>query len=219
MRAVPGLVAKDGAEGVYVAALPDGRAVALKIADGGERARPPGDAGGAALARRSTCRRCRDADPRPWPSGRRGQRPRRRVSGAGISLVAEAGELRWAAFEIRLHALGEVGPAEALDHQSHRLVVGRRRSPACSWAYTWRFMIAIEVGDDVLGEIDDVLAGGGEQFVAREARLTSPMRSASGPATLRDENIRSSAWPGPTRRGSSQLSPTRRSARAGRTRS
>ncbi len=41
MRAVPGLVAKDGAEGVYVAALPDGRAVAVKIADGAERARLP----------------------------------------------------------------------------------------------------------------------------------------------------------------------------------
>ena len=41
MRAVPGLMAKDGAEGVYVAALPDGRAVALKIADGASRARLP----------------------------------------------------------------------------------------------------------------------------------------------------------------------------------
>ena len=41
MRAVPGLMAKDGAEGVYVAALPDGRAVALKIADGAGRARLP----------------------------------------------------------------------------------------------------------------------------------------------------------------------------------
>ena len=39
MRLVPGLMAKDGAEGVHVAALPDGRAVALKIADGGGRAR------------------------------------------------------------------------------------------------------------------------------------------------------------------------------------
>lgn len=39
MRAVPGLVAKDGAEGVYVAALPDGTAVALKIEDGTDRAR------------------------------------------------------------------------------------------------------------------------------------------------------------------------------------
>jgi L-asparaginase II len=39
MRAVPGLVAKDGAEGVYVAALPDGTAVALKVEDGAERAR------------------------------------------------------------------------------------------------------------------------------------------------------------------------------------
>jgi L-asparaginase II len=41
MRLVPGLVAKDGAEGVSVAALPDGRAVALKIADGGHRAAAP----------------------------------------------------------------------------------------------------------------------------------------------------------------------------------
>jgi L-asparaginase II len=39
IRAVPGLIAKDGAEAVYAAALPDGRAVALKIADGSERAR------------------------------------------------------------------------------------------------------------------------------------------------------------------------------------
>ena len=31
---VPGLMAKDGAEAVYVAALPDGRAVALKLSDG-----------------------------------------------------------------------------------------------------------------------------------------------------------------------------------------
>jgi L-asparaginase II len=38
---IPGLVAKDGAEGVYAAALPDGRAVALKVEDGGQRARPP----------------------------------------------------------------------------------------------------------------------------------------------------------------------------------
>ncbi len=41
MRAVPGLVAKDGAEGVFVAGLPDGRVVALKVADGAGRARPP----------------------------------------------------------------------------------------------------------------------------------------------------------------------------------
>ncbi len=41
MRGIPGAVAKDGAEGVYVAALPDGRAVALKVADGANRARPP----------------------------------------------------------------------------------------------------------------------------------------------------------------------------------
>lgn len=41
MRAVPGLIAKDGFEGVQVAALPDGRAVAVKIADGADRARMP----------------------------------------------------------------------------------------------------------------------------------------------------------------------------------
>jgi L-asparaginase II len=40
LRAVPGLIAKDGAESVYAAAMPDGRAVAMKIADGSDRARP-----------------------------------------------------------------------------------------------------------------------------------------------------------------------------------
>lgn len=49
MRAVPGLLAKDGFEGVQVAALHDGRAVAVKIADGADRARIPVTA--AALAR------------------------------------------------------------------------------------------------------------------------------------------------------------------------
>ncbi|MFE3164950.1 asparaginase [Streptomyces sp. NPDC059224] len=49
MAAVPGLLAKDGFEGVQVAALPDGRAVAVKIADGADRARVPVAA--AALAR------------------------------------------------------------------------------------------------------------------------------------------------------------------------
>jgi len=41
MQRVPGLLAKDGAEGVYAVALPDGTAVALKIADGAARARVP----------------------------------------------------------------------------------------------------------------------------------------------------------------------------------
>ena len=41
MRGIPGLIAKDGAEAVFVAALPDGRAVALKIADGSARATVP----------------------------------------------------------------------------------------------------------------------------------------------------------------------------------
>ena len=41
MRHVPGMMAKDGADGVFAAALPDGSAIALKVADGGDRARPP----------------------------------------------------------------------------------------------------------------------------------------------------------------------------------
>lgn len=40
VQAVPGLIAKGGAEAVYAAALPDGTAVALKIEDGGKRAAP-----------------------------------------------------------------------------------------------------------------------------------------------------------------------------------
>jgi len=39
MAGVRGLAVKDGAEGVFVAALPDGHAVAVKVLDGGERAR------------------------------------------------------------------------------------------------------------------------------------------------------------------------------------
>jgi L-asparaginase II len=41
MRGVPGLLAKDGAEGAFVAALPDGRAAAVKVADGASRAAAP----------------------------------------------------------------------------------------------------------------------------------------------------------------------------------
>ncbi|WP_104108622.1 asparaginase [Arthrobacter sp. N199823] len=41
MQAVPGLLAKDGFEGIQVIALADGSAVALKISDGGDRARMP----------------------------------------------------------------------------------------------------------------------------------------------------------------------------------
>ncbi|QTE29211.1 asparaginase [Pengzhenrongella sicca] len=40
MAAVPGLVAKDGADGVYAAGLADGGSLAFKILDGGERPRP-----------------------------------------------------------------------------------------------------------------------------------------------------------------------------------
>ena len=54
--AVPGLIAKDGAEGVFVAALPDGRTVVVKILDGSPR-----PAGGARRGRpaRARARRCR----------------------------------------------------------------------------------------------------------------------------------------------------------------
>ncbi|MGW1681118.1 asparaginase [Saccharopolyspora sp. NPDC002376] len=41
MRTVPGLIAKDGFEAVQIAALPDGTAIAVKIADGTDRARLP----------------------------------------------------------------------------------------------------------------------------------------------------------------------------------
>jgi L-asparaginase II len=40
MRGVPGLIAKDGAEAVYAAALPNGVSVAVKVADGSDRAAP-----------------------------------------------------------------------------------------------------------------------------------------------------------------------------------
>ena len=40
MQAVPGLIAKDGAEGVYAGALPDGTAFAFKVLDGSGRPRP-----------------------------------------------------------------------------------------------------------------------------------------------------------------------------------
>lgn len=39
IRAAPGLVCKGGAEAVFAAGLPDGRGVAVKIDDGGQRAR------------------------------------------------------------------------------------------------------------------------------------------------------------------------------------
>jgi L-asparaginase II len=40
LRALPGAIGKAGAEASYAVALPDGRAIALKIDDGGHRARP-----------------------------------------------------------------------------------------------------------------------------------------------------------------------------------
>ena len=46
MQAHPGLLVKGGAEGVHCAALPDGRTVAVKVGDGGDRARMPVLVGG-----------------------------------------------------------------------------------------------------------------------------------------------------------------------------
>jgi L-asparaginase II len=46
MQAFPGLLVKGGAEGVHCAALPDGRCVAVRITDGGDRARMPVLVGG-----------------------------------------------------------------------------------------------------------------------------------------------------------------------------
>lgn len=40
VQGVPGLIAKDGAEGVYAAALPDGVAMAVKVVDGAARPLP-----------------------------------------------------------------------------------------------------------------------------------------------------------------------------------
>lgn len=40
IKGVDGLIAKDGAEAVYAVGLPDGRGLVVKIADGGQRARP-----------------------------------------------------------------------------------------------------------------------------------------------------------------------------------
>ena len=103
MAAVPGLVAKDGAEGVLAAALPDGRAVALKLADGSwrafaavaaGRARPPGRRHLAAppgcAGRRCSAAAGRWARPTPCPSDRQAPRaPRRRRSGAAVQVVAD----------------------------------------------------------------------------------------------------------------------------------
>ena len=41
MVQTPGLVAKDGAESMYAVGLPDGRGVAVKVADGSSRAKGP----------------------------------------------------------------------------------------------------------------------------------------------------------------------------------
>lgn len=64
MRGVEGLVAKDGAEAVFAVGLADGRAVALKVSDGANRARPP--VMRAALARLGV--NLETVDPATWDS-------------------------------------------------------------------------------------------------------------------------------------------------------
>ena len=79
IRGVDGLVAKDGAEAVYAVGLPDGRGIAVKVADGGSRAR--------AFCRRRAAphRRRRRRGPRrpraPAGAGSRTARRRRRRVG------------------------------------------------------------------------------------------------------------------------------------------
>ncbi|GAA3244543.1 asparaginase [Streptomyces thermocoprophilus] len=74
MRAVPGLLAKDGFEGVQVAALPDGRAIAVKISDGANRARVPVAAAALALAGGSTARSSRSSPASPsWAAAPRSE--------------------------------------------------------------------------------------------------------------------------------------------------
>ena len=64
-----------------------------------------------------------------------------------------------AALEERRHTLLEVGPAEALEHQLDGVRSATPR-PACSSVYTWRFITAIEAGDDDVGQLADVVLGG-----------------------------------------------------------
>ena len=82
IRGTEGLIAKDGAESVYAVGLADGRGVTLKIADGGQRARPVVLA---AVLRRlgvdsAAYHRLEDApDPGPRRAGGRGRRCRHRA--------------------------------------------------------------------------------------------------------------------------------------------
>ena len=200
MRAVPGLLAKDGAEGVHVAAHPDGRAVAVKVADGAERARVPVML--AALRSLGF-----DVDDVPVPPilghGRPVGEVRSLVGDPGLtvpiwaacgplldlggvrsgfptfvppsSLVRRRGppdavELRGPALEVRLHALLKVGPSEALDHQPLGLCAGLAEP-----AMEVEVHLPLDHGDRrrraVLGEIDEVLADGRQQLV----RLGGPV--------------------------------------------
>ena len=81
IRGTEGLIAKDGAESVHAVGLADGRGIALKVADGSQRARPVVLA---AVLRRLGVESPAYAaprgrpGPRPRPAGRRGRRRRHR---------------------------------------------------------------------------------------------------------------------------------------------
>ena len=85
MRAVPGLVAKDGAEGVYVAALPDGTARGHQVR-GRHGSRAAGGAGGD--PRRPRRRPGRAREPAHHPGARRRRRRGTGVVAAGLRASA-----------------------------------------------------------------------------------------------------------------------------------
>jgi len=90
MIGVPGLLAKDGAEGTFAAALPDGTATVVKIADGASRAcrTGPGRCPASARARGADPRRARDdASLRRRTRRRRGPRDGRREVGSGVRVL------------------------------------------------------------------------------------------------------------------------------------
>ena len=151
MRAVDGLVAKGGAEGVHVAAHRDGRAVAVKVADGGERARAAGDAGRPAIARLRCRRRPRAADPRARPPGRRDHAARRRrhlgrsVARRRFGADARNSGGRRCRYDCTPSWKSARAKLSAISRSASRSAAAR---PRCRSRYTWRFITAIDVGEE-----------------------------------------------------------------------
>ena len=164
IRAVPGLIAKDGAEAVYAAALDDGRAVALKIADGGQRARPvvmaealrvagvpasdleflrarPG--AGPRRSRSAPCRRSRSAEAAQDVRAvvQRVDGARVRVDGAVVGSIEGPGPAR----ARRRHPRRRAGPGRhhrpqgrRAAHPGRRAVGAGRRRRRCWWSASSR---------------------------------------------------------------------------------